>query len=906
MSEDRQPPFDGAQSFQDNQSPRQFRPSLAIPTILSLNMPDDEFPNPPSIPSPICVRRKTSHFRSRTVSTPNELSYRAHSSDISNSSGTLEQDLTESLPSAADMQTNCINAINALIAEENEFALRLDVFMEVLVQPMQALIREQADGVDGVNTDDRSLLLISLTGFLSLFEQIRTVNRDLRDKLAAGAAVSSRVNLLPKIAIMFDESTSLFDVYIQYARRYHAALADLRALESSWPAFALLISESEADARWSEHIGELTSFLLKLVHRVPRYFSLVRELRENSALHAAKFILLLEKLDQIRRHVMSAYSGKLLEDTKDGGQGQPLTAEQVNRVLEAANSVTIKARLAAAESKTPKSDGGHGGSAKGASLSTSQRRQLVAVELLATEITYVRKLSILLEVFVRPLLAHHSSARLLALEKKSSAHSRKSSRASIFSRSAGSDGSGLEFPQLTPGVASFFNSVERILTVNLELLKLVASKLKSWYHSQTLGDLFERFGPLLKVYAAYAVDLSRAQALLLSDEFRNYVASCEADSRAAPTRLGTFLIEPVQRIPRYELLLVEIGQYTTKHHPDYISLQQALREVKATARFINDNMAQSDSQDTLRRVAQTFRAEDLQTLRITLVGSGPASSSRAFIKQGSFQMIGEEKTACFLHLFSDLLLVSTGSETQLRAKTAFWLERCTLLRITRHADLFQPDHFSAPRENDVKVDLGMFAVLSPDRSLLFGAADSSTVSPFFAALEKSIEKCVEDRKLARERSILSSLSREVSRENSAPPALPSRAQTQTFSPLDPMSGFAPLWRPDECATMCYVCGQEFGLGRRRHHCRACGCLVCSKCSPYEEIVPRVDLSKKFRVCSTCHNVQHAFPNAYPTTSFNELQEFAESSPPVDSSPTLYSKESPLESGVFDPRRGFTL
>ena len=40
----------------------------------------------------------------------------------------------------------------------------------------------------------------------------------------------------------------------------------------------------------------------------------------------------------------------------------------------------------------------------------------------------------------------------------------------------------------------------------------------------------------------------------------------------------------------------------------------------------------------------------------------------------------------------------------------------------------------------------------------------------------------------------------------------------------------PRWVPDGEAPACMVCGAGFGLLHRRHHCRACGWLVCAGCS----------------------------------------------------------------------------
>eukprot|EP00439_Symbiodinium_sp_Y106_P050367 s1067_g6.t1 len=42
---------------------------------------------------------------------------------------------------------------------------------------------------------------------------------------------------------------------------------------------------------------------------------------------------------------------------------------------------------------------------------------------------------------------------------------------------------------------------------------------------------------------------------------------------------------------------------------------------------------------------------------------------------------------------------------------------------------------------------------------------------------------------------------------------------------------AAVWVPNDASDVCMECGKEFGILRRRHHCRACGRLLCGICAP---------------------------------------------------------------------------
>lgn len=40
---------------------------------------------------------------------------------------------------------------------------------------------------------------------------------------------------------------------------------------------------------------------------------------------------------------------------------------------------------------------------------------------------------------------------------------------------------------------------------------------------------------------------------------------------------------------------------------------------------------------------------------------------------------------------------------------------------------------------------------------------------------------------------------------------------------------APFWVPDNMTVFCMQCSQKFSFIKRRHHCRACGLVLCSSC-----------------------------------------------------------------------------
>lgn len=65
------------------------------------------------------------------------------------------------------------------------------------------------------------------------------------------------------------------------------------------------------------------------------------------------------------------------------------------------------------------------------------------------------------------------------------------------------------------------------------------------------------------------------------------------------------------------------------------------------------------------------------------------------------------------------------------------------------------------------------------------------------------------------------------------------------------------WVVDCDLNCCMLCSKDFAwyLGRAKHHCRACGSLVCHECSPYITNIPNLQEDKGSRVCRNCFGLK---------------------------------------------------
>ncbi|XP_062977056.1 lateral signaling target protein 2 homolog isoform X2 [Elgaria multicarinata webbii] len=73
----------------------------------------------------------------------------------------------------------------------------------------------------------------------------------------------------------------------------------------------------------------------------------------------------------------------------------------------------------------------------------------------------------------------------------------------------------------------------------------------------------------------------------------------------------------------------------------------------------------------------------------------------------------------------------------------------------------------------------------------------------------------------------------------------------------------PDWVPDSTCSHCMACHASFTFLRRRHHCRSCGKIFCSRCSSHLAPLPHFRQLKPVRICTHCYTTH------LPSTSKND-------------------------------------
>jgi len=139
----------------------------------------------------------------------------------------------------------------------------------------------------------------------------------------------------------------------------------------------------------------------------------------------------------------------------------------------------------------------------------------------------------------------------------------------------------------------------QLVKSNAELLALIRERVENWNVESTLGDIFADNIDLLRPHLEYIGNYTNAADVL--EELIATNSKSREDSlskifdyvRLLPSihghSLNDFLILPVQRIPRYRVLLQDLLKNTSPDSPDHAFLTTALRSVSELAENINEN-----------------------------------------------------------------------------------------------------------------------------------------------------------------------------------------------------------------------------------------------------------------------------------------------------------------------------
>uniref|UniRef100_A0A8D0D1H1 FYVE, RhoGEF and PH domain containing 6 n=1 Tax=Sander lucioperca TaxID=283035 RepID=A0A8D0D1H1_SANLU len=322
-----------------------------------------------------------------------------------------------------------------------------------------------------------------------------------------------------------------------------------------------------------------------------------------------------------------------------------------------------------------------------------------------------------------------------------------------------------------------------------------------------LSDIFLKKGPYLKMYSTYIREFDKNVALLEEQSKKNpafsaVVREFEVMSPCcANLALKHYLLKPVQRIPQYRMLLTDYLKNLSEDSDDYKDTQAALVIVKEVANHANNIMKQGDNFQKLIQVQCSLNGHH------EIVQPG-----RIFLKEGILKKLSRKvMQPRMFFLFNDTLLYTTPVQSgQYKFNNMLSLAGMKVSKPSQEA-----------YQNELNIE-------SVERSFILSASSATERDEWLEAISTAISDYT--------RKKISFIS-----------------ELQDCGDGAPLGSKAPIWIPDPRTTMCMICTCEFTLTWRRHHCRACGKVVCQSCSSNKYCLEYLK-NQLARVCDQCFPV----------------------------------------------------
>lgn len=155
-----------------------------------------------------------------------------------------------------------------------------------------------------------------------------------------------------------------------------------------------------------------------------------------------------------------------------------------------------------------------------------------------------------------------------------------------------------------------FGNIMSILKFAETLLEKLERRMKHFDPEVTmLGDVFISLVPFLSIYTDYCCNYGEGMMLLSKVKAENPEVAAALyqsylDCNGADVQ--DFCITPVQRVPRYRLLLEQLLKNTPEEHPDFAQLTSAVQLVADKAAEINKKMVLVEQQKRMMELHLRF------------------------------------------------------------------------------------------------------------------------------------------------------------------------------------------------------------------------------------------------------------------------------------------------------------
>lgn len=186
---------------------------------------------------------------------------------------------------------------------------------------------------------------------------------------------------------------------------------------------------------------------------------------------------------------------------------------------------------------------------------------------------------------------------------------------------------------------------------------------------------------------------------------------------------------PIQRLPRYNLLLQELNKSTKADDPPLPDLKHALTSLRLIANEINSSLRSQSAVDIVRQIEDMFEKDDrFQPL---------VSPARCLVKQGALRKKFPEKSRNLLgakedqfFLFNDILVYASSSKSwKAGAKPSYKMKNVIALEGAKVEEVWGPKQ----KSKDIILKAG-------NKEISLSCGDPQSHKEWFAVFEQTIRR----------------------------------------------------------------------------------------------------------------------------------------------------------------------
>ncbi|XP_037239110.1 FYVE, RhoGEF and PH domain-containing protein 5 isoform X1 [Falco rusticolus] len=346
-----------------------------------------------------------------------------------------------------------------------------------------------------------------------------------------------------------------------------------------------------------------------------------------------------------------------------------------------------------------------------------------------------------------------------------------------------------------------------IYELHQDILGELEERVLKWKEQQKVADVFVSRKSRLNHHTAYIMQFDKNLALLDEtclkySQLATIIQEFEQNSDGSPQSVKHQLLKVVQRVFQYRVLLTDYLNNLCPDSTEYEATQAALFIVSEITDRANDSMLQAENLQKLVHIEHSVRGQ-----------SGLLQPGRIFVKEGTLMKVaGKNRHPRHLFLMNDVLLYTyPQKDGKYRLKNTLAVSGMKVSRpVTEKA------------QNVLKIECDEYC-------LTLSASSCSERDDWYSCISRHIP---DDYKAHTTSTFHSSVE------------LRERLGI-------PLGERPPTLVPVSHVMMCMNCGCDFTLTLRRHHCHACGKIVCRNCSRNKYPMKYLK-DQAAKVCDSCY------------------------------------------------------